>query len=158
MIEEFAYHVDIIKYIHRKQNRKWDKEVPYWTHPVWCATMILCEPLLNKRIRHRGATALLYHDAREAGHGAMVPPSVDSLVRDMTFESFDEEMQVLMTKQDLVILLKLYDKTHNLLDSTWMTKKRKDEYRLHTLRLVERVEEVYGNLQICYLARMLIHR
>ena len=149
-------HVNIIKHIHSKQNRKWDKSVPYWIHPLWCASMILCESRLTKPQRHKGALALLYHDAREIGKQAMIPLSVTSLVTDMSFTGFDEEMQLLMARGDFVILLKLYDKTHNLLDGHWMTNKRKNEYKVHTLRLIEHVRRVYGNLQICDLARSLI--
>jgi len=150
-------HLDIIKWIHAEQNRKWDKEVPYWIHPVWCATMILSEPMLPIILRHKGALALLYHDAKEVGRGNFVPNSVRDLVSDMTFDSFDDEMLLLMSKSDQIILLKLYDKVHNLLDGHWMTKKRKDEYKLHTLRLIERVKEAYGDLQICKIARVVVH-
>ena len=149
-------HVNIIKHIHSAQNRKWDRNIPYWIHPLWCASMILSEPLLSEIQRHRGALALLYHDAAECERGAMIPSSVLELVDDMTFEGFDEEMQLLMSKSDFVILLKLYDKTHNLLDGHWMSKERKSEYRVHTLRLIEHVRGVYGDLQICKMARMLI--
>jgi len=148
-------HLENIQEIHSHQNRKWDKDVPYWIHPLWCATMILSEPLLTEEQRHTGALALLYHDSLEAGGG--VPPKVFRLVQDMTFDGFDAEMQLLMSKPDFVILLKLYDKVSNLLDGHWMTKQRYDEYRLHTLRILSHVKEVYGNLQICEIAKAVVY-
>ena len=150
-------HVNIISNIHIVQNRKWDKSTPYWIHPLWCATMILAEPLLTEEQRHTGALALLYHDAKECGHNGIVPANVEDLVNDMTFEGFDDEMRTLMSRSDFCIMLKLYDKTHNLLDGHWMSKERKDEYRLHTLRLIEHVKKVYGELQICKFAEVLIY-
>ena len=152
-----SYHIDAIEFIHRVQNRKWDKDIPYWTHPLWCATMILSEKLLSQKQRHQGAIALMYHDAIESGYEEVVPLEVLDLVKDMTFSGFDEEMLLLMSKSDFVILLKLYDKTSNLLDGHWMTKKRKDEYMLHTMRLIETVKEVYGPLMICKFAEVLIN-
>lgn len=153
------YHLSCIQSIHSKQNRKWDKGVPYWIHPLWCATMVLSEPIFDEETRHKYALALLYHDVVEiTGNAWSVPAEVIHLVEDMTFKGFDEEMLLLMSKSDEVILLKLYDKTSNLLDGHWMTKGRHDEYCLHTLRLADHVEEVYGKLQIVDMARMLVGR
>ena len=43
-----------------------------------------------------------------------------SLVREMTFESFQEEVEHLWSRSAEARLLKLYDKVSNLLDGSWM--------------------------------------
>ncbi len=140
------------------QVRKWDNKTPYYVHPIWCATMILQETLLPEKIRKSGGQALLYHDVLEDTNKELpnwLSERVRSLVSDMTFDSSEQEWSNLWSKDKEVRLLKLYDKTSNLLDGTWMELERMKEHQSHLKRLCEDVEKNYGQLKIIKLARNL---
>jgi hypothetical protein len=86
------------------------------------------------------------------------PSEVEELVIEMTFENFAEEMQKVWERSETTRLLKLYDKVSNLLDGTWMSDEKWNEYVSYTLKLTEQVETIssnykYGNLNIVKIAR-----
>lgn len=143
----------------KKRCRKWDGQTPYAIHPLWCALTLLTETNLPEEVRARGAEALLQHDIKEdTSHSLHFDTSreVESLVENMTFDSFEQEvcMTWLMTPE--VKLLKLYDKVSNLLDGTWMSPEKKKSYLEYTIRLAMDVEKVYGkDLNILKIARAL---
>jgi len=85
------------------------------------------------------------------------PSEVEELVIEMTFENFAEEMQKVWERSETTRLLKLYDKVSNLLDGTWMSDEKWNEYVSYTLKLTEQVETIssnykYGNLNIVKIA------
>lgn len=139
-----------------KAVRQWDGQTPYSIHPIWCATTILAETTLPEELRASGAEALLLHDVLEdttANLPAYTTPRVRTLVHGMTFASFDEEMQLVWERGIEILLLKLYDKTSNLLDGAWMSAEKRASYNAYTLRLADDVEKAYGPLTIVRLAR-----
>jgi hypothetical protein len=132
--------------------RLWDKRTPYAIHPIWCATTILTETSLPEPIRQRGVLALLYHDILEdtdAKPPKDLAPNVIEAIHDMTFDSFQQETKELATKNIEIQLFKLYDKTSNLLDATWMNEALYNQYHQFTAKLCKRVESKYGQLNIC---------
>ena len=140
----------------KKRFRKWDGKTPYSVHPIWCALTILTEGTLLEELRERGALALLYHDILEdttAKLPAETPEEVAALVRGMTFESTDEEMDKVWDRGEEVILLKLYDKVSNLLDGHWMVAETRERYASYTSRLLRHVERRFGELNITRMAR-----
>lgn len=76
-----------------------------------------------------------------------------SLVREMTFESFQEEVEHLWSRFAEARLLKLYDKVSNLLDGSWMKAQKWNQYVEYTLRLTSEVEMRRGTLNIVCIAR-----
>jgi len=141
--------------------RRWDKRTPYSIHPVFCAMAFLHETLLPEDLRLRGVQALLCHDIREdttAGLPPYLAPGVKELVQDMTFSSSADEFNEIWAKSDEVKLLKLYDKTSNLMDGTWMPDGKWNKYCELTNRLADTAEKNYGPLNIVKIARAIAQR
>lgn len=139
--------------------RNFDCKTLYYIHSIWCASMIRQEPSLPEDIRIMGSQALLYHDVVEdttAELPSWLSEDVRSLVGELTFKSSEDEWQNLWGKPKEVRLLKLYDKTNNMMDSTWMKPNRRQQHLTHLQRLCEDVEQNYGVLNITKIARTLI--
>lgn len=139
-----------------KAVRKWDNKTPYGIHPTWCAMTILTETILSEELRVIGAQALLFHDVLEdttAELPEIIPPKVVQLVKEMTFASSDEEMELIWSRSKEAMLLKLYDKVSNLLDGSWMSVEKRARYADYLSRLCDAVEPHYGNLNIIRIAR-----
>lgn len=140
--------------------RLWDKETPYAMHPIWCATTLLSETSLPVSIRFDGATALLYHDVLEDTTSDLkkdLSPKIIAWIEAMTFKGgFDEEVEVLFDRPKEVRLLKLYDKTSNLMDGVWMPADLREKYITLTKRLLKDVQKEYGELNITKIADSVI--
>ena len=139
-----------------KAVRKWDEATPYGVHPVWCAMTLLTETGLTEDIRETGAIALLYHDVLEdtrAGLPEGTLSRVKDLVEQMTFVSSANEMEEIWSREPVVKLLKLYDKTSNLLDGVWMSPEKRTHYADYLLRLCDEIERHWGQLNIIRIAR-----
>jgi hypothetical protein len=134
-----------------KAVRKWDGKTPYAVHPVWCAMTILHETTLPEDLRLRGAQVLLLHDVLEDttfGLPDDTPEDVRRLVKEMTFESFNEETVEIWFKSDEARLFKLYDKVSNLLDGSWMNPSKRIAYLAYSLNLCMSTRRIYGELNI----------
>ncbi|MBI1979096.1 MAG: hypothetical protein HYS62_03505 [Candidatus Aenigmarchaeota archaeon] len=140
--------------------RRWDGKTPYSIHPIWCAMTLRTETSLPEELRETGSIALLYHDVLEdtkAGLPEDLPERVRHLVREMTFlGGMTQEMEEIWNKGIEIKLLKLYDKVSNLLDGSWMTADRAQQYRDHTKRLLDEAVATYGELNIVRIARAII--
>ncbi|MDR3415177.1 MAG: hypothetical protein P4L83_03235 [Nevskia sp.] len=135
-----------------------DRKTPYVVHPIWCATSLLSEPALPEELRRNGAIALLWHDTLEDTRLPLPSWSsekVSSLVAEMTFESFQQEIDHLWERSEEAKLLKLYDKVSNLLDGSWMKTPKWNAYIVHTLKLAEHVQSRWGILNIVRIAHTL---
>ncbi len=138
--------------------RYWDKTTPYVIHPIWCAMTILTETTLDEDTRRTGSLALLWHDILEDTNLTLpenAPGKVRALVEELTFQSFEQEMQTIWNRSDTAKLLKLYDKTSNLLDGTWMDPSKWNAYVEYTLKLADFAAKEYGELNIVRLARVI---
>ena len=141
--------------------RFWDMKTPYAIHPLWCGLTMMTETSLPADIRENGALALFYHDVLEDTNMELpnyLPESVKNMVTDMTFASFDEEKKLIFQKSDEVILLKLFDKTSNLMDAVWMDEKRLADYCEFTQKILDHTVKIYGELNITAYARAIINR
>jgi hypothetical protein len=134
-----------------------DHLTPYVVHPTWCAMTLLMEPSLPKEIRRLGYQALLWHDTLEDTNLPLpsgVSDKVRNLVLELTFESFEEETIKIWGRSDTAKLLKLYDKTSNLLDGSWMSKDKWNKYITHTSKLADATAIKFGEgLNIIRIAR-----
>ncbi|MBI5153481.1 MAG: hypothetical protein HZA36_03425 [Parcubacteria group bacterium] len=151
----FLLHTDFAKKP-SKAVRKWDSKTPYAVHPTWCGLTILCEEKIAEEDRYDYAEALFYHDILEDTN-ASLPPCVSDRVRElvegMTFMGGSvEEMERVWERGNEIILLKLYDKVSNLMDSDWMPKEKKDKYIAYTRKLLTIVKREYGGLNITKIA------
>ncbi len=135
--------------------RFWDKKTPYVIHPIWCGMTLLTETKLPEDIRLPGYQALIWHDVFEDTNLSL-PDGTDAvvarLVGEMTFASFKEEQELIDSKEDLIKLLKLYDKTSILLDATWMKDEKWNNLVDYTLKLRQFVLDTYGDLNIVKIA------
>jgi hypothetical protein len=75
----------------------------------------------------------------------------------MTFTSFADELANLWSRSEVTKLLKLYDKTSQLLDAAWMDAAKWNRLVEHTHKLIAFVVEHYGELNIVRIARALAH-
>jgi hypothetical protein len=140
----------------REAIRFWDGVTPYAIHPIWCATTLLTETTLPEAIRYPGYLALLWHDILEDTQLGLPPdvrPEVRTLVEEMTFANFEDELARLWERSDTAKLLKLYDKTSVLLDATWMSDARWNQVVQHAQKLLAFVVAKHGELNIVRLAR-----
>ncbi len=139
--------------------RRWDRETPYFIHPIWCAMTLLAEDKLSSEIRAEGAQVLLLHDILE-DTTERLPDYIDEeivkLVLDMTYESSEVERRDVWSKSAIIKLLKLYDKVSNWLDNIWMDEKHLNDNREYILRLTQFVRENYGELNIVIMAESLV--
>ena len=135
--------------------RFWDKKTPYVIHPIWCGMTLLTETKLPEEIRLPGYQALIWHDVLEDTN-LLLPEGTDAevarLVGEMTFASFKEEQELIESKENLVKLLKLYDKTSILLDAVWMKDEKWNNLVDYTLKLRQFIMEAYGDLNIVKIA------
>ena len=154
-------------HIHRPKTEKdtvrfWDNKTPYIVHPTWCAMTILTETKLPEALRYDGYQALLFHDILEDTKVTHLPDvtsdAVAHYVNEMTFNSFTEERENIWSKDKEILLFKLYDKTSNLLDGTWMQEKKRNKYVDFTLKLMNEVQSEYGELNIVKIAKGIAQR
>lgn len=138
--------------------RYWDGKTPYVIHPIWCAVTLLHETKLPDTIRLPGYQVLLLHDVLEDTRMPLpggLDPLVVSWVDKMTYESLQQEMELIWDQPDVIKLLKLYDKTSILLDAVWMSPEKWNLIVKYTLELADFVERTYGDLTILRFARVL---
>lgn len=147
----------------RKSNkayRKWDGATPYFNHPLWCATTISTETNLDDKTRNEGYLSLLYHDVLEDTTQKLpegLEERIIQLVENMSFEKGNgQERWEIWEKPREVRLYKLYDKVSNLLDGSWMSDEKRQEYVKYTQELCQDVEQNYGDLNITRIARGLL--
>ncbi|MBI4154345.1 hypothetical protein HY501_03335 [Candidatus Woesearchaeota archaeon] len=122
---------------------------------------ILAEIKLPEETRYNGALALLYHDVLEDTDAALpegLPERVVHLVQAMTFpQGSEQEMREIWSKEPEVRLLKLYDRTFNLMDSSWMVPDQLERHRLYGRKLADDVEANYCPLNIVKFVRTLLN-
>lgn len=133
-----------------------DHCTPYIIHPIWCAMTLLTETQLPEQLRLDGYLALMWHDVPEDTY-ANLPDNFNDEVRDlvhgMAFASLAVEREKVWERPETVRLLKLYDKTSNLLDASHLSTQRWNTLVEFTLRLAGDVEANFGELNIVKIAR-----
>jgi (p)ppGpp synthase/HD superfamily hydrolase len=153
-----------------------DGAIPYEVHSAWCTFSILQETQILSEIRTNGAAALALHDIledtdtsedevreylcqlREQDLLVVNPDKVIKLIREMMFESSEQQRQEIWNRSNEARLLKLYDKVSNLLDGAWMTPDKWNEYAGFTQELADDVKTHFGDLNIVRMARAIVGR
>lgn len=136
-------------------------KLPFVIHPVWCALTLLNDNRVPFADRQMGYQALLLHDVLEdtsAGLPDFISPEVAVLVKEMTYQTWEEEQAAVLKKSPLLKLMKLLDKTATMYDEG-MKKggdKKKREWKVLTAQLVQHVEKEYGNIRAVTLAKALL--
>ena len=146
---------------HKKTIRKWDNKTPYGIHPVWCAMTLLTETSLPDELRQNGAIALLFHDILEDTTADLpegTSKRVCQMVQDMTYKNSDEERRLIWQKPAEIKLFKLYDKTSNMMDGTWMPEEKRQVYYAYVEKLIADVEANFGSLNITRMAKGLTRK
>jgi len=69
-----------------------------------------------------------------------------------------QEMVEVWNREPKIRLFKLYDKISNLLDSSWMTPEIIEIYTSYTKKLLEDVEQNFGQLNITRIARAILYK
>lgn len=139
--------------------RFWDQKTPYVIHPIWCAMTLLTETSLPEDLRVNGFQALMWHDVLEDTTLSLpesTTPLVKEWVQDMTFSDLETEMRDIWQRPPVIRLLKLYDKTSNLMDGIWMKPEKQNRYRHFTDRLLNDVSANYGKLNITRIAEAIL--
>jgi (p)ppGpp synthase/HD superfamily hydrolase len=139
-----------------------DLSTPYIVHPIWCAMTILTETMLEESGRLNGYLALMWHDVLEDTHAQLpddVSDEVRELIQGMTFASFALEKETVWQRPSIIRLLKLYDKTSNLLDGSHMSKEKWNTYVQFTQALIADVANNFGSLNIVKIAKSIaVHK
>lgn len=100
--------------------------------------------------------ALMWHDVLEDTYAelpANTPDDVRQLIMDMSFASFAAEKELIWDRSETIRLLKLYDKTSNLLDAGHLSKEKWNNYVQFTQALITDVENNFGQLNIVKIAK-----
>lgn len=133
-----------------------DCTTPYIVHPIWCAMTIMTETTLDESLRLKGCQALMWHDVLEDTRAELpfdTSDEIRQLIQDMSFASFAVERDLVWEKSNEVRLLKLYDKTSNLLDASHFSKDKWNSYVEFTQLLINDVVNNFGQLNIIKIAR-----
>ena len=133
-----------------------DHSTPYIVHPIWCAMTIMTETMLEESFRLNGYLALMWHDVLEDTHAQLpddVSDEVRELIQGMTFASFAVEKEAVWQRTATIRLLKLYDKTSNLLDGSHLSEIKWNAYTDFTQLLINDVEQNFGQLNIVKIAK-----
>jgi len=133
-----------------------DRSTPYIVHPIWCAMTIMTETMLDESVRLNGYLALMWHDILEDTHAQLpenITGEVRELIQGMTFASFAAEKETVWQRPAIIRLLKLYDKTSNLLDGSHLSIVKWNTYIEFTQLLINDVEQNFGPLNIVKIAK-----
>jgi hypothetical protein len=133
-----------------------DRSTPYIIHPLWCAMTIMTETKLPENLRLNGYQTLMWHDVLEDTDFELPNDmnfEIISMIQDMSFDSFEFERELIWQKSTFIRLLKLYDKTSNLLDASHLTDQKWNAYVDFTQKLIMDAEQNYGELNIVKISK-----
>ena len=158
---DFAYKAHQEHIARPDHDMRQDGKVPYITHLLWCAMMLLGDKTIPFEERKKGYQALLLHDVLEDTSLPLpddIDPEVKQLVEDMTYDSWEEEKKGVMEKGEFLKLLKLLDKTSTMYDSRTLSRPEKNpDWVKFTKQLLEDVRPRYGHSQVVAVAEAIIN-
>lgn len=162
--EEFKKYLDFAYSAYQEHNNsgqafRQNGKVPYMTHPLWAAMMLIADTQIPWEQRAIGFKALILHDVLEDTSLELpdwVEPKVKEIVQELTFESFEAGVKLYDNKSSYIKLLLLYDKLSSMYEKhvgiTGKTEEiRSAKRRLwkeFTLKGIKEVEKEYGNIRI----------
>jgi len=132
-----------------------DGKVPYMIHPLWCASMLIADTEVPREQRELGFKALLLHDVLEdtsLEFPDWVEPEVKEVVKELTFESFEQAVEEYPKKAAFIKLLLLYDKLSSMYEDH-VEDHHKSEWKKFTLQGIVAVEKEYGDIRIVQIGK-----
>lgn len=162
---DFAYSAYQENNITNQEYRQQGK-IPFMVHPLWCASMLITDTQVPYEQRKLGFKALILHDVLEDTSLKLpdwVEPEVKDVVKELTFEDFQQTIEQYPSKSIFIKLLLLYDKLSSMYEKhVGITGKTEDiratKRRLWkelTLKLLEEVEKEYGNIRIVQIGKVI---
>ena len=161
--EEFKRYLDFAYSAYQEHNIsgqafRQDGKVPYMTHPLWTAMMLIADTQIPYEQRELGFKALILHDVLEDTDLALpdwVEEEVKNVVKELTFENYEQAIREYENKTPFIKLLLLYDKLSSMYenhvglhdDSEKKILKRK-LWKEYVVRGIGEVEKEYGNIRI----------
>ena len=131
---------------------------PYFVHPLWCAMILANDRRLSKDERVAGFQALILHDVLEDTAKKLptwVSVEVADLVRELTFESWEEKKKQVKSKSKFVKLLLLADGLANMYEET-IRENKKTEYKQQTAYLLKEAQKNYPQSRIVEIGKAII--
>jgi hypothetical protein len=141
-------------------------KVPFIMHPLWCASMLIADTEVPYEQRELGLKALILHDILE-DTSLELPDWVESEVRDivkeLTFEDFQQAIEQYPNKSPFIKLLLLYDKLSSMYEKHVGITGKTEEIRATKRRLwkdlvlkgIDEVEKEYGNIRIVQVGKVI---
>lgn len=159
----FKQLLDLAYTAHQEHNTRNDfrqeGRIPFIVHPIWCALTILNDQRIPFEERELGYQVLLLHDILEDTNVKVpnfVSQKVLDYVKEMTHETWESEQNI-DNKSDFIKLLKLCDKISSMYDETVRkVPQRRHEWKQLTQKLLEAVENHYGNIRLVTLAKAVL--
>ncbi|MFH1766680.1 MAG: hypothetical protein ABH826_01145 [Patescibacteria group bacterium] len=133
--------------------------VPYTVHPMWCATMLICDTKIPRKQRELGFKALILHDVLEDTDMTLpkwVEPRVQKIVQELTFESPADALKQIFGKSHFIKLLLLIDMLASMYEDH-VSPHHRGLWKKAVHHLIKEVEEKYGNTRIVQVAKV-IHK
>jgi hypothetical protein len=159
---DFAYKVYQEKNISSQAYRQ-DGNVPYITHPLGAALLLLADTRIPLKERELGFKILLLHDVLEDTSVTLsdwIEPGVKKGVEEMTYtgpDSLKEKIEWIEAKNNFIKLLVLYDSFWSLYERHVNgSSERKEMWRKNILRLANEIEKIYGNIRIVQIAKAVV--
>ena len=125
--------------------------------------MVLNDTSLSRAERENGFRVLLLHDVIEDTRASLpvdLPSEVVGLVREMTYENFDEEKKIVPGKSAFLQLLKIVDKVATIYDNHGsehiFSAERKKDWRSYTELLLQNVQSEFGHTQVFKIAKTIV--
>lgn len=148
-------------------NYRQDGKVPFMNHPIWCATMLLTDTEVPWKEREIGFQALILHDVLEDTCLELpdwIEPEVKEVVKEMTFKTWEENVQMMPQKDRFIKLLELYDKLSSMFENHVVAHEKTEEeignkrnqWKKLVIYLVAEVEKNYGNIRAVQIGRAII--
>jgi hypothetical protein len=170
--EELKKYLDFAYFAYQENNvtnqaYRQDGKVPYIMHPLWCASMLIADTQVPYEQRELGFKALILHDVLEDTSLELpdwVEPEVKDVVRELTFEDFQQAIEQYPSKSTFIKLLLLYDKLSSMYenhvginDDTEEKKQIKRKlWKEFTIKGIREVEKEYGNIRIVQIGKAIV--
>lgn len=135
-----------------------DGKVPYFVHPLWCATMLVTDTRIPYKERELGFKTLILHDVLEDTDLTLpdwVEPEVVELIKQMTFKSSDSALDLVSSEPINIKLLHLADGLSSMYEEHVSEKRRSKWKTILATNLVD-IESHYGNIRLVQIAKAIL--
>lgn len=155
---EFAYSAYQENNVTNQAYRQ-DGNVPYITHPLWCASMLIADTQVPYEQRELGFKALILHDVLEDTSLELpewVDPAVKKIVQEMTFENWEQAKEEIPKHSNFLKLLHTVDALSSMYENH-VSEQKRTEWKNITAGLLQEIEREYGNIRIVQIGNAVIN-